>query len=281
MLESPYHKMHIDLHTHTTASDGKLSPIQLIERARARKIDILSITDHDTIHAYDFLSEKNTGGIRLIPGIEFSTQWRKTEIHVLGLNIALDSAVLNEGILVQKKARFERAQRIIKKFEKLGISVSLPGPEHDLKHESIGRPHFARYLVELNLVKNEKEAFDKYLKAGKPAYCQPQWSALTDIVNWIHEAGGQTVLAHPLKYGLTRTKLNALIDDFIHAGGEALETVSGRQDPAHTLELTRICKEKNLLASCGSDFHRPGQPWAELGNISPLPEPGLQIWRNW
>lgn len=273
--------MRIDLHTHTTASDGRLSPLQLIERARDRKVDMLSITDHDTIDAYGQLSETNIKGIRLIPGIEFSTQWKKLEIHILGLNVALNNTVLKQGILIQKEARLERVHRIIRKFKKLDITVPLSRLDGDPENASIGRPHFARYLVDSDLVKNEKEAFDKFLKPGKPAYCEPRWPPPGEIINWIHSAGGFAVLAHPFKYRLTRTKLNALIDDFILAGGEALETVSGRHDPAHTLELVRICNEKNLLASCGSDFHQPGQPWAELGNVAPLPQPELQIWRNW
>lgn len=273
--------MYVDFHTHTTASDGTLSPVQLIERAKACKIEMLSITDHDTILAYEHLSAETLEGIRLIPGIEFSTQWKKLEIHVIGLNIQLGNTVLNEGIRLQQQARFERAQRITEKFDKLGITISLSKLEYNAGNKSIGRPHFARYLVESKFVKDEKEAFEKYLKAGKPAYCQPQWSPLTDVINWIHRAGGSAVLAHPLKYGLTRTKLKNLIDDFIHAGGEALETISGRQDPAHTLELTKVCKEKNLLASCGSDFHQPGQHWAELGKFSGLPEPELQLWQTW
>lgn len=273
--------MRVDFHTHSTASDGKLSPRQLVERAKFSRIDMLSITDHDTVNAYKQLPQSIIKEIKLVPGVEFSTQWKKTEIHIVGLNIDPDNTQLNEGIHRQQVARVERAEKITKKLNRLGLTVDLSMLIATTEINSIGRPHLARYLVESKLVSDEKEAFDKYLKPGKPAYCQPQWSSYPEVIGWIHKAGGKAVLAHPLKYKLTRTRLEVLINDFVGAGGEAIETVSGQQDPARTLEMTRLCKKWNLLASCGSDFHEPGQPWAELGKIPVLPEPDLQIWRTW
>lgn len=273
--------MNIDLHTHTTASDGHLTANELIQRATDFGINVLSITDHDTTSAHEQLSTVYPDSLTIIPGIEFSTQWKKTYIHILGLNIQIDNAAIRTGIAAQCQLRKERAERIAEKLEKLGIENPLTGAQHIAHHNNIGRPHFARYLVETGVVSDINQAFKKYLSVGKPAHFSQQWSPLVQIIDWVRSAGGTAVLAHPAKYKLTRTKLNALVDEFCSLGGEAIEVISGKQIPATTRELAKLCQDKSLLATCGSDFHQPGQLWAELGQYPSLPKACKPIWDKW
>ena len=133
----------------------------------------------------------------------------------------------------------------------------------------------------MGAVKSLEEAFKKYLGTGKIGDVKQIWPQLDEVVGWIRDAGGTAVLAHPDKYHLTRSKLHRLADEFIAAGGEAIEVVSGKQDKVRTRELAKLSLEKNLLASCGSDFHQPGKFWAELGQQSPLPENCTPVWDRW
>ena len=273
--------MHIDLHSHTTASDGKLTPAQLLQRASSLELEILSITDHDTTAAYEQLA-KTPASLTLIPGIEFSTYWKKTEIHILGLNIDLQNRTLQEGIMSQKKARELRAQGIAEKLSRvLKIENPFQAVAKLANNENIGRPHFAQYMLDNGLVSQHEDAFKKYLNAGKPAYVRQPWADYEEIIDWIVISGGIAVLAHPGKYNLTRTKLISLIDDFERAGGGGLEVISGSQNPNLTHELTKLCEQKGLLASCGSDFHQPELSWSDLGKFPPLPKSCRPVWEHW
>ena len=185
--------MHIDLHTHTTASDGMLPPRELVALADRRGVQVLSITDHDTTTAYADLAGLETR-LRLIPGIEFSTQWQGLEIHVVGLQIRLDDPDLVRGIAQQQQSRSERTERIAARLEKLGIPDPLPGARAIAGKLAAGRPHFARHLVNTGKVGTLGEAFKKYLAAGKPGYCRPEWADLEQVIAWIRGAGGTAVL---------------------------------------------------------------------------------------
>ena len=270
-----------DLHSHTNLSDGLLDPTELIDRAITMGVGTLAITDHDTISAFEHIDIQNNHSIKIIPGVEFSTSWKKINVHILGLNLQLESAALKEGVSFQKEARSRRAIMIAEKLNDIGFKESLEGVFNIAKSENIGRPHFAQYLVNIGAVNNIDQAFKKYLGAGKPGDIKNLWAELPQIVKWIKEAGGTAVLAHPKKYKLTSTKLKNLLDDFIIAGGQAIEVISGYQNPEITKDLANLCLEKNLLASCGSDFHRPGEAWAELGHIPKLPSSCKPVWSNW
>lgn len=268
--------MHIDLHTHTNVSDGKLTPDGLVQHAVSNGVEILSITDHDTVAAYQQLNKEDLS-IRLIPGIEFSTFWNKIGIHIVGLNVNLNSVALNEAVTYQHHARQVRAEAIAERLEKLGVKDALTGAQQIAGNDNIGRPHFAQYLVNTGAATSINHAFDKYLDA-KSGDIKKYWATLPRIISWIHDAGGIAVLAHPLKYKLTRTKLTAMLDDFVDAGGHGMEVISGRQLAHETNDLAKICLRKNLLASCGSDFHQPDQHWSDLGKYPPLPKDCKPVW---
>ena len=273
--------MRIDLHSHTTASDGALKPMELCERAATRGVEFLSITDHDTCSAYQQLSTQESLPVQLIPGIEFSSYWRNTGIHILGLNVNIDSTILKKAIDHQKTARVLRAEQISTRLERHGIENSLPQVKLIAGGTYIGRPHFAQYLVDIGRVKNIKDAFKKYLGPGKPGDVKENWAPMETIVDWIRGAGGMAVLAHPAKYRLTWTKLRALLDDFSAVGGQGMEVISGQQQPDLTRRLGQLSLQKGLFASCGSDFHRPEEPWSDIGKIADLPTECLPVWRDW
>ena len=269
--------MIFDLHSHTTLSDGVLTPQELILRAIEKGVDVLAITDHDTLDAYQDMPARHAK-LKLIPGIELSTQWENTGIHVLGLNIDLDSDAIRTGARLQSEARLARARLIGEKLEKQGIKDAFAGAKKISIGGYIGRPHFAQYIINIGKVSSMQAAFKKYLGAGKAGDVKQHWAELSQIIQWIRDANGIAVLAHPLKYKLTGTKLRRLLDDFLQAGGQGMEVISGRQMQQSTKHLAHLCEQKNLLASVGSDFHRPGKHWAELGVFAPLPENVTPVW---
>jgi len=269
--------MIFDLHSHTTLSDGVLTPRELIARALENHVEVLSITDHDTLDAYHELPLAQDS-IKLIAGIELSTQWQMTGIHVLGLNIDLDSDAIQTAARFQSNARLQRARQIGKNLEKQGIENACDNAKKIAIGSYIGRPHFARHIVDIGKAKSIQHAFKKYLGAGKTGDVKHHWANLPQIIRWIRDANGIPVLAHPLKYKLTRTKLKRLLDGFIKAGGQGMEVISGNQTPQQTRDMAALCEQKNLLASCGSDFHMPGKFWADIGVFDPLPENVTPVW---
>ncbi len=271
--------MKFDLHCHSHFSDGILSPELLVSRAKEYEIDVLALTDHDTIAGLPLAQKAaDENGIKLINGIEFSSQWGKGGVHVVGLGFRLDSPELNAAINAQNDARSSRAEQIAARLAKAGIAGSLEGAHALAGNAYVGRPHFAQYLVNIGAVTNINAAFKKYLGTGKPADVKYQWPAMAIIIGWIHAAGGVAVLAHPCKYDLTRIKMCALIKDFAAAGGDALEVVSGMQAHPVTMDLAKLAVANNLAASCGSDFHIPGQTWQELGSFPNLPDTCRPVW---
>ena len=269
--------MKIDLHSHTTCSDGVMTPHELIRYAESENINMLAITDHDTIAAY---AELEPVKLDLVSGIELSTHWQSIGIHVVGLNLDLSSTAIHSAVDYQQQARDTRAREIARRLEKKGISGAYEGARKIAANRNIGRPHFARYLVDTGRCKTMEEAFRKYLGKNKTVNIVKYWASLLQVVTWIRQAGGIPVLAHPLTYGLTHSKFSRLLDDFITCGGQAMEVVSGQQTPDQTRKLAVLCREKKLLASCGSDFHQPDQGWAKLGQLDPLPENCDPVWEH-
>ena len=271
--------MVFDLHSHTRCSDGSLEPQELVARAVEKGVDVLSITDHDTLDAYRAL-DLQQDRLRLVPGIEFSTQWESTGIHVLGLNVDPSSDAVQAGVVYQTAARRKRARRIGEILEKMGVPDAFAGAEAIAQGGYIGRPHFARYLVNLGRARSMEEAFRKFVGDGKAGDVRQHWADLPQVVQWIRDAGGVAVLAHPLKYKLTRTKLKRLLSAFIQDGGQGMEVVSGQQNPQMTASMAQLCEQMKLLASCGSDFHKPDTPWGELGKFPALPRNVTQVWEG-
>jgi predicted metal-dependent phosphoesterase TrpH len=268
-----------DLHSHTTLSDGALTPHELLLRAVEKGVDVLAITDHDTLDAYQEIP-LNHDRIKLVPGIELSTQWQTVGIHVLGLNVDINSDAIKTAAQSQSDARLRRAMHIGEKLEKQGITDAFAGAQRLSIGGYIGRPHFARHVINIGKAKSMNAAFKKYLGDGKAGDVKQHWADLAQVIQWIRDANGIAVLAHPLKYKLTRTRLKRLLDGFIDAGGQGMEVVSGLQLQQQTRDMAQLCEQRGLLASCGSDFHMPGKHWAELGAVSPLPANVKPVWER-
>lgn len=270
-----------DLHTHSSCSDGQMSPTELVNLAKQQGVDVLALTDHDTVSGISEAQQAAGSVLTVIPGVEFSSLWRGLNIHIVGLNVDIDSPVLRSAVESQCDTRQQRAQTIAERLEKCGIKGALGGAQHYAQGDSIGRPHFAKYLVDSEYVDSFAKAFKLYLGAGKAGDVKHLWPNISTVVNWIKVAGGMAVLAHPNKYDLTQTKLYALLDSFVEAGGEAMEVVTGQQEAFVSQKLSRVAQEHNLLASCGSDFHSLGQPWQMLGRMSALPIGCSPVWQSW
>ena len=210
----------IDLHCHSSCSDGFLSPEDLLQRAANKGVECLALTDHDTIagqlRAIEAAKQHN---IRMVTGIELSCVWSNYTIHVLGLNFSLDNQVMADVEVRQTNARMERAQIIAEKLEKKGFPNIYQ--EACLKSATgiPGRPHFAEVLVEKELVSSMGEAFKKYLGSGKAGDVKGLWPDLETVTEWIREAKGTPVIAHPRKYDMTLTKLRNMLGLFQECGG--------------------------------------------------------------
>jgi len=274
----------IDFHTHTNASDGALAPSEIIDQALARKIDLLAITDHDTVAGYRTAAAyytQNPGDMRLLQGIEFSCRWSGTTVHVVGLGVNSEHAAMSEGLAILAQARRDRGQKIASRLQALGFCGALEGALAEAGDSQLGRPHFAAWMVAQGHVTDHGQAFDKYLGQGKTGDVKAFWPELVEVTRWIEASGGAAVIAHPLKYRFTRMKLRRLVVDFMDAGGSAIEVLSGYQSTDQTTQLKRLAAEFGLEVSIGSDFHRDAPYSPQLG--VELPQLGglRGVWERW
>lgn len=271
----------IDLHCHSTASDGALSPDELIERAAERGVTHLALTDHDTLAGLPAArTAADRAGVSMIPGTELSCVWRSHTIHVVGLDFDTSSESFLAAMERQNANRWGRAKAIAEKLGKIRVDNLLEKATAVAGNDVPGRPHFAKVLVQEGVVKDMNQAFKRYLGQGKPGDVKAFWPELEEIVQWIVDAGGIAVLAHPRKYRLTATRLRALVSDFRQAGGRAMEVSTSGQSSGDLGFLADLCRRESLLASQGSDFHFPGAPWCELGRIAKMPDGVEPVWHH-
>lgn len=276
------HDLQYDLHSHSIVSDGSLSPEDLVSRAAAQGVNVLALTDHDVTEGLSAARQAATEhGIHLVSGVEISVTWNGATVHILGLGIDEDNDELQKGLGELREFRAWRAREIARRLEKKGILDSYDGAIQYAKGALVSRTHFAHYLVETGRAKNVRDVFKKYLVKGKPGYVPGQWARLDDAVQWINAAGGQAVVAHPARYRLSATNLRKLLSEFKACGGVGLEVVSSAHSESDCITMGRYASQFELLASCGSDFHGPEQPWVELGRIPSLPEHCEPIWSGW
>ena len=271
-----------DLHSHSTVSDGSLSPEQLVARAIDQGVDVLALTDHDGTEGIIAAQAAAQGTkLSLVTGVEISVTWGSSTIHILGLKVDHKNEALQKGLEKIRDYRKERAVKIAERLEKSGISGAYEGASQYASPVMLGRVHFAKFLVDKGHAKNINDVFKRYLVRNKPGYVSGEWATLAQAVNWINGAGGQAVIAHPARYKMTATKLRRLITEFKKLGGVGLEVVSGRQHPEEIKTLAKLANDFNLLASCGSDFHSPDNTWVELGRLPELPSSVNPIWKKW
>jgi len=270
----------VDFHTHTQASDGALEPSALLQRAEETGLAMLAITDHDTLAGYFAVSQQPSTQVSLIPGVELSCVWGATTIHVVGLAFDPKAASINAVVSQLQRARLDRAEKIAQRLEKRGMAGALAGAKANAQSSQLGRPHFARWMVEQGHVSDMNAAFDKFLGQGKVGDVKAFWPPLEDAVLAIVDAGGMAVLAHPLKYKFTRMKLNALCAAFKSAGGLSLEIINGNQTTDETKQLSLLAQKWGFAVSVGSDFHRDWQFGARIGVDSALAGGLPAVWEQ-
>ena len=262
----------IDLHTHSNCSDGVLAPAALVALAAQRQVELLALTDHDTAAGCEEARAAcQTHGIRFVPGVELSCQWRGREIHIIGLDLDTAHAPFMAHCAALLALRRQRIGAMAERLSRAG----LPGDE--LAAEALAaaaptRAHLARALCARGLAASVQAAFDRWLKRGQPGYVAACWPALAIAVHCIVAAGGAAVLAHPHRYPLSNGVLRELLADFKAAGGVALEVSLAGMGPADADRLASLARRFDLAGSIGSDFHEPGLPWRPLGRFAKLPD---------
>jgi hypothetical protein len=273
----------IDLHCHSTASDGLLTPAQLVQHAAVRGVEVLALTDHDEVSGLEAArQEAARHGIELVNGVEISVTWRGQTIHIVGLGIDPSHPSLYRGLMSIRDGRTERAQNIAARLDKFGIHGSFEGACRQAgEGHLIGRMHFARFLVEEGHAKDVKTVFRHYLVKGKPGYAAHQWPTLSEAVGWILQSGGRAVIAHPGRYKLSSAAMEELLLEFRALGGEGIEIITGSHTPEQSLLFARHAQRLGLLASRGSDFHGPGESYFDLGRMPELPKDCLPVWHDW
>ncbi|WP_136158362.1 RNase RNM [Escherichia coli] len=272
-----------DLHSHTTASDGCLTPEALVHRAVEMRVGTLAITDHDTTAAIAPAREEISRSglaLNLIPGVEISTVWENHEIHIVGLNIDITHPLMCEFLAQQTERRNQRAQQIAERLEKAQIPGALEGAQRLAQGGAVTRGHFARFLVECGKASSMADVFKKYLARGKTGYVPPQWCTIEQAIDVIHHSGGKVVLAHPGRYNLSAKWLKRLVAHFAEHDGDAMEVAQCQQSPNERTQLATLARQHHLWASQGSDFHQPC-PWIELGRKPWLPAGVEGVWQLW
>jgi predicted metal-dependent phosphoesterase TrpH len=272
-----------DLHCHSTRSDGLLSPTDVIRRAAGRGVDVIALTDHDELAG---LAEARVAareaGIALVDGSELSVTWQDGTVHIVALGIDPENAALADGLDAVRTGRDARARRIGESLGQAGIPDAFEGALAYVTSERlISRTHFARHLIDAGHARDMKDAFKRFLTAGKPGHVSHAWATLAQAVEWIHGAGGQAVIAHPGRYKITPAELRALIAEFRDLGGDAIEVISPSHTNAQYAEFAGLARKFGLKASCGTDFHGPGESHFDFGDLPMLPEGIEPVWRDW
>lgn len=275
--------LNYDLHSHSTASDGTLTPSELVCHAAAQGVDVLALTDHDTLSGLAEARETaREAGVHLAAGVEISVTWRAQTIHIVALRIDPAHEALQAGLVRLQEFRDWRAGEIARRLEKrAGIAGALEAASEYARGRLLSRTHFARFLVDHGHARGMQDAFDRYLKRNCPGHVPGDWASLEEAVAWIRGAGGQAVVAHPARYPLTATKLRELIGEFRECGGCAIEVISGSHSRDEFLAMANLARKQGMLASAGSDYHGPENRWVALGRLPPLPPECVPVWQDW
>jgi len=269
-----------DLHCHSTYSDGLLKPAELVERAAARGVRVLALTDHDELAGLGEAEEAaREHGIELMSGVEISVSWAGHTLHVVGLRVDRASPALRGGLARIRAGRSDRAERMSQGLAEVGIMGALEGAQaHAGNPELVSRTHFARFLVERGHARDMQAVFKRYLTAGQPGYVPHTWATLEEATAWILAAGGLAVLAHPGRYHIDDWQREELLVRFRELGGRAVEVITGSHKPQQYAYWAKAAQRHGLLASVGSDFHGPGESYRDLGDLPALPAGCAPVW---
>ncbi len=259
----------IDLHTHSTASDGSFSPRDLVLHARSEDISVLALTDHDTVTGIDEASAAaREVGMVFLAGIELDIEWKPGECHLLGLGLKEIHPSLTDMITRLQDGRLERNRQIIQKMQEAGIDIDLERVSALAGGETVGRPHFAQFLVESKAVKNRQQAFDRYLAKDRPFFLDRKSIQLDEGIAAIKACGGVPVLAHPLSLYLSWGALPAVMEDFRDRGVMGLEAWHPAARIVDAERLEALASSLGMFVTAGSDFHGAARPDRKIGRTS-------------
>lgn len=275
--------MNIDLHCHSTVSDGLLHPDEVARLAHAKGVDVWALTDHDEISGLKLAQETARKiGLKFVNGVEISVTWANTTVHIVGLQIDPNNQQLVSGLMHTRSGRNRRAHEIADQLAAVGITKAYEGALKFVGNKDlISRSHFARYIVETGTCNHIHEVFTRYLVEGKPGFVPHSWATLSNAITWIRNAGGVAVIAHPARYNLNDQQFSNFIDEFKQLGGTGIEVITGSHTPSEYRAYAKVAKKYQLKASRGSDYHGPGESDAELGALPPLPDSLTPIWDDW
>lgn len=269
----------VDLHLHSTASDGMLDPAALVAHVAACGVRLMALTDHDTVAGVEAAAAAaRAHGIAFVAGVELSAVWRGRAIHVLGLALDPANPVLARGLGAQQALRETRAEAIAGKLDAAGA----PGSRLLAAVRAAGslptRTHFARALVAEGAAADVGAAFDRWLGRGKPGYVSSEWPELAETTAWITGAGGKAVIAHPMRYPLSAGARRDMCTEFKSAGGSGVEVVTGGGGLRDREQAISLAVRTGLEGSVGSDFHDPAVPWNPPGRLAKLPGSIRPVW---
>ncbi|MBS1174501.1 MAG: 3,5-nucleoside bisphosphate phosphatase [Burkholderiaceae bacterium] len=276
--------MRVDYHCHSTASDGALTPEQLVTRAVRNGTTDLALTDHDQLSGLMIARAcAQQAGIRFVDGVEVSCSWRGMSVHIVGLNIDIENAPLIAGLQTNAGGRAKRAVVMAQALEEVGVKNALERAlaEAGGRMDLLARTHFARVMVADKKAESVRHVFQNYLVEGKPGFVPHEWASIEQALTWIHDAGGVAVLAHPGRYPHDEASERELVAEFIGLGGQAIEVITGAHSKKQIRYYVQMCVDLNLHASSGSDFHGVGESKMDVGRVPNLPEklqPVYQLW---
>ncbi len=262
--------MFVDLHVHSTVSDGTENPTDLFKKAKNIGLELFAITDHDNISGSKLIyNGKRDNSIYFITGVEISAEFKNT-LHILGYNFDIENKALNETLGNLQEYRLKRNERMIKNMNDSGFKVSLEELFRISGGKQVGRPHFARLMLEKGFVESYQEAFDKYLKKGAPFYMDKKRLSPEDSIKLIKNAGGLSVLAHPYQTKLDGENLEKLIKKMKSQGLDGIEVFYSLHSEKMTEEYLSYAKKYDLVATSGSDFHGENKKNIKLGMNTPF-----------
>lgn len=257
----------IDLHVHSTCSDGTFSPEELVLYAKSKGLSAIALTDHDTIDGIADAVQKGLEiGVIVVPGIEFSASYNNKEVHILGYYIDPQNKLLKDQLKTLVAGRDARNAEMIAKLNEVGLPLTLEDLEATgSKNTIFTRAHFAAALLEKGYVNSRDEAFSKYLGAGKPCYIKRNHLTVATCIKLIHEAGGLAVLAHPKLYGYSNQEVTQILKDLKNQGLDGVECLYCTHSNDEVTHLLQVCLNLKLFPTGGSDFHGANKPRLDIG----------------
>ncbi len=274
--------MIIDLHNHSYYSDGVLSPSEVVRLAKKEGCDVFALTDHDTTDGLiEAQQQADESDLKLIHGVEISAMWSNMTVHIVGLGVDINNATLQAGLKQHQDFRQARAEKMARGLGGAGVFGAMEKTQAIAKKGMITRTHFAQMLVQEGVCKDMKSVFKRFLTGKKPGGVGGKWAEFDEVISWIHAAGGQAVLAHPLRYRMTNTKVKRLLSHLSAAGLDGVEVVTGSSSGDEITLVSQWAKEFDLLSSIGSDYHGWPSQRVRIGHLQDMPKVNKTVWQDW